>query len=104
MAPQTLPIKPSWSPVATFGGYYNKGNNSINFSPSDNNFKSNPKNNHYEKSQVKEETVASSNSHLEHRIDTNIELPNSNDINKNTNNISNIQRSFCPCCDDFFSF
>ncbi len=101
LAPQTLPINPSWSPVAIFGGYYNK--NSVNFSFSANNSKASHINNYYKKSLVKEETI-SSNSHLEHRIDTNIELPNSSYIYKNTNKISDIPRSFCPCCDDFFSF
>ncbi|HSF50327.1 MAG TPA: amidohydrolase [Nitrososphaeraceae archaeon] len=101
LAPLPLPINPSWSPVAIFGGYYNK--NSVNFSSSANNSKTSHKNNHYEKSLVKEETVIS-NSYLEHQIDTNIELPNSGDVYKNTNKISNIPRSFCPCCDDFFSF
>lgn len=101
LAPPPLPIKPTWSPVAIFGGYYNK--NSVIFSSSDNNSKTNHNNNHYEKSLVKDEIV-SSNSHLEHRIDTNIELANSSNIYKNTKKISNIPKSFCPCCDDFFSF
>src|SRR5574339_616217 len=87
LAPPPLPIKPTWSPVAIFGGYYNK--NSVIFSSSDNNSKTNHNNNHYEKSLVKDEIV-SSNSHLEHRIDTNIELANSSNIYKNTNKISNI--------------
>jgi predicted amidohydrolase YtcJ len=106
LAPQTLPIKPAWSPVAAFGGYYNKGNNSINFSSSDNNNKASHKNNPYKKSYVEEETVSSSysNPYSEHHIDTNVELPKSNEIYKNINKISNIQRNFCPCCDDFFSF
>jgi len=101
LAPQTLPIKPSWSPVAIFGGYYNK--KSVIFSSGANNSKTSHKNNHNEKSLVKEETV-SSTLHLENQIDTNLQLPNFSDIYQNTNKISNISRGFCPCCDDFFSF
>lgn len=111
LAPQPLPIKPSWSPVATFGGYYTH-NNAI-FSSSDSYSGTSNKNTEDEKATTKEELISSntqteSTTHLNYQIDKNNENNNLSyyytKADKNTNNRSIMQRGLCSCCDDFFSF
>ena len=113
LAPQPLPIKPSWSPVATFGGYYYTHNNAI-FSSSDNYSGTSNKNTDDEKTRAKEELISSNTqtesiAYLDYQIDEN--NGNSNlsyyytKADKNTNNNKSVmQRGLCSCCDDFFSF
>jgi len=118
LAPQSLPIKPSWSPVATYGGYYNIPNN-VNFTSKDNYSESEiPGKNTGEKEKinVKELAISSntqqqpeSNKQFNYQIDKGIKLSSSftPKVDKNPNkhnNISNMQKGLCPCCDDFFSF
>jgi predicted amidohydrolase YtcJ len=111
LAPQRLPIKPSWSPVATFGGYYTH-NNAI-FSSSDSYSGTSNKNTEDEKATTKEELISSntqteSTTHLNYQIEKNNENNNLSyyytKADKNTNNKSIMQRGLCSCCDDFFSF
>jgi hypothetical protein len=111
LAPQPLPIKPSWSPVAAFGGYYTH-NNAI-FSSSDNYSGTSNKNTEDEKATAKDELI-SSNTQKESTTNLNYQTNKNNENNnlsyyytkadKNTNNKSIMQRGLCSCCDDFFSF
>ena len=120
LAPQPLPIKPSWSPIATYGGYYNTHNN-VNFNSKDNFSESEIPDNNIgkERINVKEKELAissntqqpESNKQFNYQIDKNTKLSSSSSsstkVDKNTNthnNTSNMQKGLCPCCDDFFSF
>jgi predicted amidohydrolase YtcJ len=120
LAPQPLPIKPSWSPIATYGGYYNTRNN-VNFNSKDNYSESEIPDNNIgkEKINVKEKELAisshtqqlESNKQFNYQIDKNTKPSSSSSfstkVDKNTNthnNTSNMQKGLCPCCDDFFSF
>jgi hypothetical protein len=95
LAPQPLSIKPSWSPVATFGGYYNIGHEKIGIEGelaiqyNTQQLESNNKLNY-----KKDENIKSTLSLLSTKLDKNI----------NTYNISNMRKGLCSCCDDFFSF
>jgi predicted amidohydrolase YtcJ len=96
LAPQSLSITPSWSPVATFGGYYNIGHEKIGIEEGELAIPYNTQ-------------QSESNNKLNYKIDENIKstfslLSIKTDKNTNTYNISNMQKGLCSCCDDFFSF
>ena len=96
LAPQPLSIKPSWSPVATFGGYYNIGHEKIGIEEGELAIPYNTQ-------------QSESNNKLNYKMDENIKsrlslLSTKTDKNTNTYNISNMQKGLCSCCDDFFSF
>lgn len=96
LAPQPLSIKPSWSPVATFGGYYNIGHEKIGIGEGELAIPYNTQ-------------QSESNNKLNYKMDENIKsrlslLSTKTDKNTNTYNISNMQKGLCSCCDDFFSF
>ncbi|HJT84695.1 MAG TPA: amidohydrolase [Nitrososphaeraceae archaeon] len=98
LAPQPLQIDPSWSPVATFRGYYNIGNEKIGIREGE----------LITTSENRQQSE--SNNILNDKIDENIKtsslslMYNKEDKNIDTNNIYNIQKGLCSCCDDFFSF
>jgi len=97
LAPQPFSIKPSWSPVAAFGGYYNIGQEKNGM-------------------EVEEELAIpyntqklESNNKTNYKKDENIKstfslLSTNFDKNKNIYNTFNMRKGLCSCCDDFFSF
>jgi predicted amidohydrolase YtcJ len=98
LAPLPLQIDPSWSPVATFGGYYNNGNEKIGIGEGELTTTSDNR------------QQSESHKKLNNKIDENIKtsslslLFNKEDKNIDTSNIYKMQKGLCSCCDDFFSF
>ena len=109
LAPLSLDVIPSWSPISIFGGYYSSRNNQ--------NQNQNQNSNNSSSLQRQKQVTANYNmdhnnnkNHLVKDKEKNNENQNSSIIDSKEINVNDksikIQYSnhICPCCDDFFSF
>ncbi|MFB5599990.1 MAG: amidohydrolase [Nitrososphaeraceae archaeon] len=105
LAPLSLDVIPSWSPISKFGGYYSSRNNQ------------NQNNNNSSSLQRQKQITANSN--IDHNNNKNhlVKDKEKNNENQNSSIMDSKQSSvndksvkiqyknfICPCCDDFFSF
>ena len=101
-APQQLPVKPTWSPVAFFGGYTNPNFHSDRVARGDRisttQNKNKPDSESYENYEIPNNSTSSLQG-WENNDTIRNSLKGSFQTNSNNKNIFS-----CPCCDEFFSF
>jgi hypothetical protein len=108
LAPLSLDVIPSWSPISKFGGYYSSRDNQ------NQNQNSNNSSSLQRQKQITANSNIDYNNNKNHLVkdkeknneNQNSSIMNSKEISVNDKSVKFYQYTnrMCPCCDDFFSF